>query len=433
MAVVTITSLFVIFSWSGLDYATVRQHKSIRPINDIDEREVFIRTAMNVEVGGEFNPEPIQALCASKEWSDDILITCDHIAGGIGNVRNHILNCIRYAIEFGGGLVVPEITVRNPDDIFNIYTPKRAPFSYLLDQQHFRNSLSLACPQMSLYDTVEDFPRHQSLQKKFSLVPRSLQRRLPVTGWEMPEEWHSKFHSWLSNKTTISAEHPTLVGLGRAYLEYPIFSDGVPFAENFGKLLRFRADARYLAAATLYSISEKFSLSLPPSEKVPQHGYFGAHLRTEADAVKAFDVRFNNSRYEVQSDLFLRQAIASNLPVLYVASGNSTEVARFKADAMEGYGISVTTKNELLEREDLVKLQGLAWDQQGLVDYLVMLKASSFAGIGHSSFAWNIALVRHLVDGSEGYLEGPQLLSDGLSQVYGVPKSTPQYGTCMWP
>jgi hypothetical protein len=421
--------LFVIFSWSNLDYARIRQ-QIIRPSHD---RESFIQTAMNVEVGGEFDPQPIQALCASKEWSDDILITCDHIAGGIGNVRNHILNCIRYAIEFGGNLVVPQITVRNPDDIFNIYTPKRANFSYLLDLQHFKDSLSTACPQMSLYNTLEDFPRHKSLQKKLTLVPRSLQRRLPVTGWEKPEEWHLKFHNWLSNKTSVSPEHPALVGLGRAYLEYPIFSDGVAFAKNFGKLLRFREDTRYLAAATLYSLSEKFALSLDPSDKIPKHGFFGAHLRTEADAVKAFDNRFNNSRYEVQSELFLEQAVASNLPVLYVASGNLTEVARFKADALETYGISVTTKNELLEGEDLEKLQGLAWDQQALVDFQVMLKASSFAGIGHSSFAWNIALIRHLVDGSEGYLEGPQLLSDGLSQIYGVPKSTPQYGTCMWP
>jgi hypothetical protein len=183
----------------------------------------------------------------------------------------------------------------------------------------------------------------------------------------------------------------------------------------------------------LYSLSEKFSLSLDPSDKIPQHGFFGAHLRTEADAVKAFDDRFNNSRYEVRSELFLEQAVSSDLPVLYVTSGNLTQVARFKADALETYGIHVTTKNELLEGEDLERLQGLAWDQQALVDFIVMLKASSFAGIGHSSFAWNIALIRHLVDGSEGYLEGPQLLSDGLSQIYGVPKSTPQYGTCMWP
>lgn len=101
---------------------------------------------MSFEVGGEFDPAPIRALCASKNWTDDILITCDHIAGGIGSVRNHILNCIRYTIEIGGNLVIPQITVRNPDDVFNIYTPKRANFSYMLDRQHFKDSMGDACP-----------------------------------------------------------------------------------------------------------------------------------------------------------------------------------------------------------------------------------------------------------------------------------------------
>lgn len=105
--------------------------------------------------------------------------------------------------------------------------------------------------------------------------------------------------------------------------------------------------------------------------------------------MKAFDSRFNNSRYEVQTSLFLEQAAAANLPVMYVASGNQTEVARFRKDARLTHNMAIVTKSELLEEQDLEQLQRLTWDQQALVDFLVMLKASGFSGVGHSSFALN--------------------------------------------
>ena len=323
--------------------------------------------------------------------------------------------------------------MRNPDDIANINTHSQADLSYLFDKEHFISSLHTACPQMALYNQISDYPKHAVLQHKIPIVPRSLQDTLPPTGWTHPEEWHDKFHAWLDNKTTISASAPALVGLGRAYLEYPIHSDSPLFASNFGKILRFREDVRHLAATTLYSLSQTFDLAMNAERGIQENAYFGAHLRTEADAVKAFDVRFNNSRYEVQSKLFLEQAKGAELPVLYLASGNQTEIQRFKTDALNEYGISVTTKSELLAGVDLETLEALAWDQRGLVDFLVLLKASQFAGIGHSSFAWNIALVRHLESQVEGYLEGDQLLSDEFSRIYGVPLSTPQYASCMWP
>lgn len=120
---------------------------------------------------------------------------------------------------------------------------------------------------MGIYDTIEDFERHESLQKKLTLIPRSLQRRLPDTGWSNPEDGHSKLQDWLNNKTTVSPDKPVVIGLGRAYLEYPIFSDGAPFANNFGKILKFSRESRYLAAAILYSLSKQFSFSLNPSTK----------------------------------------------------------------------------------------------------------------------------------------------------------------------
>lgn len=117
---------------------------------------------------------------------------------------------------------------------------------------------------------------------------------------------------------------------------------------------------------------------------------------------------------------------------MYVASGNVDEIARFADDA-KAYNLSVTTKHQLLGGEDKVKLEAFTFDQQALVDYLVLLKSSDFAGVGHSSFAWNIALWRHQLAKQRDHLNGPQLMSDELSQVYGTVKQYLEYACRLWP
>lgn len=64
-----------------------------------------------------FDPEPMRSLCSSKEWTPGLYFTCDESVGGIGNIRNSILLCVRYAIEAGAGLVVPTIVLRDANDI----------------------------------------------------------------------------------------------------------------------------------------------------------------------------------------------------------------------------------------------------------------------------------------------------------------------------
>ena len=57
----------------------------------------------------------------------------------------------------------------------------------------------------------------------------------------------------------------------------------------------------------------------------------------------------------------------------------------------------VTTKLELLKGDDLQQLTDLTWDQQALVDYLILTKSTHFTGCSFSSFTMNIAFKRHLM------------------------------------
>lgn len=62
----------------------------------------FIQAASAWEIDGPFNDKPLRDLCMSKSWQPGLVFKCDDAFGGVGNIRNIILTCIRYAIEAGG-------------------------------------------------------------------------------------------------------------------------------------------------------------------------------------------------------------------------------------------------------------------------------------------------------------------------------------------
>lgn len=378
----------------------------------------------------------LRTVCESAQWNPEIVFTCDNSVGGVGNIRNSILNCVRYAISAGSSMVVPRIIVRNTKDISKIRTGERAGMDYMFDVQHFVDSLKLSCPQLVLYRYVDAVPNRARGSGPVALLPESLvSEEIPKTGLQHPAAWRGKFLEWMEGwpgLVTATMETPVLVDLGRSYIQYPIYSDGEEFALSFGGILKFRKDVRTLATTALHNMLSTYNMSRNISQPILQNTFFGAHLRTEIDAVKAWPANdWMYQRYEVQSQRYLKKLSETNLTLIYVASGNRTEIARFSRDAV---AYDLATKFMLLDSKDREYLNTLAWDQQGLVDFLVMTKSSSFVGIGHSSFTWNIALKRHTFSQrKEGYLDGPEILSDELSEVYGKPHAYPEYAACLWP
>lgn len=54
------------------------------------------------EIDGAFNNQTLVELCKSKKWMPGLIFKCEPPEGGIANVRNVLLNCVRFAIEAGG-------------------------------------------------------------------------------------------------------------------------------------------------------------------------------------------------------------------------------------------------------------------------------------------------------------------------------------------
>jgi hypothetical protein len=67
-----------------------------------DEKGLFISDFLGHEIDGPFDGQPIAKLCAKRQWTAGLFLSCDPPAGGFGQVRNAHLNCIRFAIEMGG-------------------------------------------------------------------------------------------------------------------------------------------------------------------------------------------------------------------------------------------------------------------------------------------------------------------------------------------
>lgn len=120
--------------------------------------------------------------------------------------------------------------------------------------------------------------------------------------------------------------------------------------------------------------------------------FVGIHLRSEADALSFWPT------YEMQEEGYLGkvQELGQQGTIAYVASGNATETQKLRAAAADKAGLKLVSKTDILDEEGLRELGAFSWDQQGLVDYIVLSGAEYFMGNSRSSFSISVSLKRHL-------------------------------------
>ena len=346
---------------------------------------------------GEYVGWPLQRVCQETRWTPGLTFVCDNNSGGIGNIRNFILTCVRYAIDAGATqLILPRIQQRSAADLANIFTTGFQEFDYFFDEKHFRNSLATYCPQIIVYKTIDDIPHADVRTKVPDFNPKDLgdndgcdergvNRHLDM--------FRPKFDTWLNTtKHTPNATHPVSIRFRWAiFFEWPIYRDGPEFAATFGGILRLRKDVQYLAAKAINELHT--FVGVKPNRNTLKAPYLGVHLRTESDALGFWP------NFQEQSQGYLEQAAGHDLHHAYLACGNATEAQRFADVAWQTQNLTVNTKLDLLKGDDLKNLTALSWDQQALVDYLILSKSTHFTGCSFSSFTMNIAFKRHLMTG----------------------------------
>lgn len=401
------------------------------------DRETFIQEWMENQIGNPPNRSAISYLCRKPEikWRPSVVMDLDDANGGIGNVRGNIFDFLGLAILTGSSIMLPSFQSRSAEDLSSLWNGK-IPFTTFFDTEHFVATFAAACPKMEIYMPSTNHSLLPPLANRYGM-PSMRQDLWPETvGTETPntpEAAVKNFDNWLFAQPDKSKE-TTLVSVGRTLWE-GLDTRALPTAvrRDFGNSLRLIPEVRRLAAIVTYNLALKYHLhNVDPRLPYYPSSFLGAHLRTENDAKAAGwldnEAAAAHANYTGQTDAYLSQALEHSLPIIYVASGNASEISRFSEKAWQLHSINVTSKASLLSGPDLAALEALIWDQQGLVDYEVLRRCSSLAGFARSSFAFNIAITRHeFVDVNREVLRlRPEdirredvAFEDGLSKIWG--------------
>lgn len=365
---------------------------------------------------------PLARVCAEATATTAAVFVCDNNSGGIGNIRNFVLTCLRYAIAAGArGLVLPTVQTRRgdlaaPGDLFR---GERVPFGHFFDEAWFRAGLRAACPELVVYDDLGSVHMDGEQGQIEMITPKHFGMRGGCDGRDLNRHtdlFGARFRAWLAERQ--QQQHMTttkkLVRFNwGVQWEWPVHRDGPELAATFGGLLRFRADLLVLGQKTVQGLAERRQQQKQQQQK---GGFLGVHLRTEEDALG------NWPSFDEQAGAYLAVMAARQVCLAYVATGNASEAARFAALARQRFDdeeIEVVTKHHVLGDGPL---DGISWDQQAVVDFVVLLHADWFVGTSPSSFSINVALKRHL-GGGEGLHTRPWRVGgdegDGRSWLVG--------------
>jgi hypothetical protein len=396
----------------------------------------ILHSLHDYDFNGEYVGWPLERVCKESEFTPGLVYVCDNNSGGIGNIRNFILTCIRYAIEAGAsGLIMPRIQRRSEDQLGNLFTASFQPFDYFFDEKHFRTVMGKYCPQIAI---PNDIPNADKRIEATEFYPKELNgdgdgcdergvnRHL--------DQFRARLGAWLhqSHRYPNATVPLTIRSRWATFFEWPIYRDGPEFATTFGDILRIRPDIQDLAAITLdemrnfiHGNSEGIS-----KRKKLDASYLGVHLRTENDALGFWP------NFDTQTKGYLKEAGLRGLKHAYIATGDTSEGNRFGDLADKQLGMKVIGKTDLLKGDDLKRLNDLSWDQQALVDFLVLTKSTHFTGCSFSSFTMNIAIKRHSM--TDGILTRPwKSPGDAYSTLVG--RFDNWFGDwmfmyeCMWP
>ncbi|RMY48811.1 hypothetical protein D0863_15299 [Hortaea werneckii] len=383
----------------------------------------FINDWLSVHILSPFNPSALTTYCNQTAWDPSLVFNLADANGGIGNIRGNILDFVFYAVEAGASIMLPTMATRSPADLSNVWA-SRGGFDVMFDESWFLSALGWACPQMGVYKPRSQEEMVEPLEGVY--VPPS--RRVDVEGGNSREGFRAHLGSWVRERKR-EGEGMVLVNVGRTLWEVDTRSLPPGFRRNFGQLLRINPVIRRLAAIVVERLATERDLKIDPLAAIPPQAFYGAHLRTEADAQAIGWLNEPNTNFSAQTDAYIAHALSHGLRTIYVSSGSAEEIARFASKAAShSPPLTVVSKHSLLPPQGLRDLDALTWDQQALVDYEVLLRASVFGGFVKSSFSYNIAMTRAQWGENRGRVVEPWRVlheevgvafDDGLSRVVG--------------
>lgn len=310
------------------------------------------------------------------------------------------------------------------------------PLSYIFDTEHFYNTMQADCPQLRFVNESDPLLHIPPKSAGLPISPKALQ----PTKWAYillhPEMWRPTLDVWLAEFVIkprggipFTAQDPVRLSFDDGVqFSWPTAYDGPDFKRDWGLAAQFPRNIRELSARVLYRLYQSAGCRQDPAQ-ISRGCFLGVHIRTEDDAaVEHWD------SYETQLFHVREQLLTNQLAVLYIATGKRSDVERLRRDVSDvlvavndtTYApVRVLEKWDLVDEEDIMRMDELTWDQAAVVDFEVMLRATRFAGIWESSWSWMIALTRHLHAPLVDPYQAATTYEDGLSIIYGEQGAQP--------
>lgn len=372
-------------------------------------------TTINPEFISTFNGSALSQLCDQTVWIDGRYFLCEDFQGGITNVKNAILHCVRYSIESGSAFILPEIHQRGAvaSETSNLISGGKVGIDYLFDLEYFQQVLESYCPQMRIYSSINFIP-HKNSTIRYPMNPKYIHSI--ATAMPNNPDGYSNDYTETFRRDFDIAMNGILPLVFRTswplYFQWPVRSDSTTFWHNFGQILQHRQDSKQLASQIIDSLSRISS------------NYLAVHLRTEADVLNLGSWTKPN----IQMESYVNIAVASGQKVMYVAGGDESSI-QVLAQLASTFGIQVVSKSNFLPYISSLYLNSLHFDQRASVDFLVSLAAEKFAGVAVSSFSASLAIHRHnrYNDDTEFPVSG-----DEFSQLLDT-EDLKKFVTSIWP
>jgi hypothetical protein len=423
-------SLLIICSLIPLYYLSYRFHPSYGLINSNTHHskplqsyttQKFSSLWLSTHLLEPFDPAPLRAFCANSTWRPHLIFNLADANGGVGNVRAEFLDFVFYAIEAGASIILPGMARRSEAKLFDVWGAGRAEFGMMFDRGWFVEGLREACPEMKIWENVEAIGAPEEVKKVEGMFrPEYPFARRDTTR----EKWAEELEAWLrargveiAGKDGVVLEQATVVEVGRTMWEIDTRETVLGLRVGLPQVLRLNPDVRAFAGTAMAALESMFHGEFPtpltPTDRLHQRAFYGAHLRTEADTVDAgWQTPCSETEcglnWTTQTDAYMEHAVSNDLKIIYVASGNASEIERFKVKASShNPPLTVIDKWDLLDEPTSAELKALHWDQQALVDLEILMRCSVFGGMAKSSFAFMIAVARSAWMEEQGFVMDP--------------------------
>ncbi|KAK1987729.1 hypothetical protein LZ30DRAFT_795347, partial [Colletotrichum cereale] len=305
---------------------------------------------------------------------------------------------------------------RSADDVSNFRTTDYVPLGHLIDENRFYGTLKEHCPALVIHPPDYDHPQLRRLPKLSPVLDLDIER-ISEPGMPAdfsvpkdPRQWAPAFSKWLLSATKgqqPSNEAPVILSIDKIMFSWPTWYDSPSLVRHFGELVRPRHEVRTIAAAALQEMQDEYGTHIDFRNRnepaVRDNAFVGVHLRVEKDAIDYHWLSYENQLDYLKQRLGQRKGPDVPVPdtdlpqgdkvLLYVASGDTDGVKRLAKDLPFA---TIVTKMDILPDATLsgARLRNLTWDQQALVDMLILEHSGYFIGVRDSTFSWHMALRR---------------------------------------